>query len=309
MATLEELGRRLETTEDLQSIVRTMKALAAVSIRQYEKAADALAEYDRTVTLGLLALITAEGRGAARPSTGDDGGPAALVVVGSDHGLCGRFNEQAADTAAARHRDLRRGDDGAGPVPVLAIGARVEARLDALGLTPAHSLPLPGSAAGLSEAVTDIVLVLERWQEESGIRRIELIHNERGEDAPARPTRRPLLPIEPSMLLADADAGDGEGRGTGRRAWPSRGLPMLGMPAEALLDHLIRQRLFVVLNRALAESAAAEQSARLSSMQAAERNIREHIDDMRRDYRSTRQASITAELMDVVAGAEALGTE
>jgi F-type H+-transporting ATPase subunit gamma len=311
MATLETLARRLETTEDLQSIVRTMKALAAVSIRQYERAADALADYDRTVTLGLRAVIAAEGRQVLAPGGGEagSGGPAALVVVGSDHGLCGRFNEQAAECAADRHARLAE-RPGAGPVPVLAVGARVEARLDGLGLAPARALALPGSAAGLSEAVTDIVLALDRWRQDRGIVRVELVHNARAEAAPARPVHRALLPIDPADLVDAAAAEDPDDRGepTPRRGrpWAGRGVPMLGMPTADLLAHLARQRLFVVLNRALAESAAAEQAARLSSMQAAERNIREHLDDMRRTYRSTRQAEITAELMDVVAGAEAL---
>lgn len=299
MATLEELGQRLETTEDLQSIVRTMKALAAVSIRQYEKAADALADYDRTVELGLLALIATGGLERAPPRRPDQEGAAALVAVGSDHGLCGRFNEQAADRAAERHATLS--ERIAGPVPILAVGARVAARLEAMDLAPAEILMLPGSAGGLAEAVTDVLLVLERWQQEKEVVRIELVHNERGDDTPSRPAVRRLLPIDPNDLARAA----GRDRPR-RRIWPGRGQPMLGTGPQRLLSHLLRQRLFVVLNRALAESAAAEQAARLSSMQAAERNIADHLEDLRGQYRSTRQSSITAELMDVVGGAEAL---
>jgi F-type H+-transporting ATPase subunit gamma len=61
MQTLESMKRRIHSAEDLQSIVRTMKALAAVSIRQYEKAVESLVEYNRTTELGLHVVLTGRG--------------------------------------------------------------------------------------------------------------------------------------------------------------------------------------------------------------------------------------------------------
>jgi len=78
------------------------------------------------------------------------------------------------------------------------------------------------------------------------------------------------------------------------------------MEPSALLAALVRQHLFISLFRAGAESAASEHATRLAAMQAAERNIDDHLDEMNGAYRQRRQALITEELLDVVAGFEAL---
>ena len=82
MQTLEALSQRIATTEDLRGIVRTMKSLSAVSIRQYESAVVALRDYSRTVELALQALL--RDRPAAVGAAGPAAGPAAVVVFGSE---------------------------------------------------------------------------------------------------------------------------------------------------------------------------------------------------------------------------------
>jgi F-type H+-transporting ATPase subunit gamma len=79
------------------------------------------------------------------------------------------------------------------------------------------------------------------------------------------------------------------------------------MEADALLSLLLRQRVFVVLYRALAEALASEHASRLAAMQRAERNIDERRQDLGALYRRRRQETITRELMDLVAGFEAVG--
>src|ERR1700686_3098095 len=95
------LRRKISSAGDLQSVVRTMKALAASSIGQYEKAVRALADYYRTVELGLGACFR-EGEPAATMvewKAAPDEGATGAVVFGSDQGLVGQFNEVVADYA------------------------------------------------------------------------------------------------------------------------------------------------------------------------------------------------------------------
>ena len=80
------------------------------------------------------------------------------------------------------------------------------------------------------------------------------------------------------------------------------------MDTEALFAALVRQHLFMGLFHTGAESAASEHATRLAAMQAAERNIEDHLTEMNTAFRRLRQASITEELLDVVAGFEALST-
>ena len=78
------------------------------------------------------------------------------------------------------------------------------------------------------------------------------------------------------------------------------------MPAERLLSHLVRQYLFVSLFRACAESLASENASRIAAMQAAEKNIEERLDEFQDAFNKMRQSAITEELLDIVAGFEAL---
>jgi F-type H+-transporting ATPase subunit gamma len=90
------------------------------------------------------------------------------------------------------------------------------------------------------------------------------------------------------------------------QGWPSRSLPTFTMEREQLLPSLLRQHLFVLLYRSLVESLASENASRLASMQAAEHSIEERLEDLRTQFRYQRQHVITEELLDLVAGFEAL---
>jgi F-type H+-transporting ATPase subunit gamma len=144
--TLETLAKRIATTEDLQSIVATMKSLSAVSIRQYEQAVEALRDYSRTIELGLQAVLRGSALAEAAPR--DVAGRTLGVVFGSDHGLCGRFNQQI-----VRHArdDLKAGENTAPKPHYLAAGGRAADLLLGADETVLQQYLLPGSVAGLTE--------------------------------------------------------------------------------------------------------------------------------------------------------------
>jgi F-type H+-transporting ATPase subunit gamma len=287
--TLEALSRRIATTEDLRAIVRTMKSLSAVSIRQYDTALAALRDYSRTVELALQALL--RDRPALVRAAAPAAGRAAVVVFGSDHGLCGRFNDEVAHFAHARLREL----EAAGtPRRCLAVGARAEARLSAEGEPVDGRLFLPGSVSGLAALAQSVLVQIDTWGAVDGVARVLLIHHRRAGDAVAVPHMRQLLPLSQERL-----------RNLAGRPWPSRQLPMSTMTAERLWPAVVRQYLFSSVYRAAAESSASEHASRLASMQAAERNIEEHLAEQQTEFRRRRQETITAELLDIVTGFEA----
>lgn len=294
MATIESLKQRMENLDDLQQIVRTMKALSAVSIRQYERAAAALAEYEGTVELGLRAVLRDTPRAlAAERQPGDettarDGeSPAAIIVLGTDHGLCGRFNE-----AIAEHVHEQIGS-GHGVRHWLAVGERVAPALEPSAGGLPEIFPTPGSAAGITAIVQRLLLRVDAWRAE-GIGRVHLYHNRPTGRAGYAPQHQRLFPLDPARFQRRAEA-----------PWPSRRLPLYTLPRGLLLGHLLRQHYFSVLFRACAESLAAEHGSRLKAMQAAEKNLDERQEDITGQYRHERQAAITSELLDVVAGFEA----
>lgn len=290
MDTLEALGKRIATTEDLRSIVRTMKSLSLVSIRQYDQAVVALRDYNRTIELGLQVVLRRDGPPILEGGAPD--GPTIAIVFGSDHGLCGRFNQQIARFAQQELARLRVPREEA---LYLVAGARADAQLQAAGLRVEECFLLPGSVGGLTETAHSILLKIDEWRAQDGVGRVLVFHNMRSEGATAVPQGVQMLPLDPHWL----------GR-LARRRWPSRAIPTFTMDAEALFSALVRQHLFVGLFRAGAESAASEHAVRLTSMQAAERSIEDHLGEMNAAYRRKRQESITEELLDVVAGFEAL---
>ena len=97
--TTASLRRKISSAGDLQSVVRTMKALAASSIGQYEKSVIALADYNRTVELGLSVCFrgTASASWMTAETSQTDAGTTSAVVFGSDQGLVGQFNDRVAD--------------------------------------------------------------------------------------------------------------------------------------------------------------------------------------------------------------------
>jgi len=128
--TTASLRRQITSASDLQSVVRTMKALAASSIGQYETSVRALADYYRTVELGLSACLRAREPAAvlAERDAPADAGAISALVFGSDQGLVGQFNDVVADYAIAALAALP------GQAEVWAVGERVHARLADAGL-------------------------------------------------------------------------------------------------------------------------------------------------------------------------------
>lgn len=294
MLTLDAIQRQIRSAEDLHSIVRTMKALAAVSIRQYDKAVESLVDYHKTTDLGLLALLRNQPHqeNARRTSVRNGLG---VVVFGSDQGMCGQFNEQIAAYTASKLDALPVANE---KIRVLAVGLRVVSRLEQAGFSPDELWQVPASVNGITPMVQRVLLYIDEWRVSHGIERIYIYHNRPTSGVAYRPTRVRLLPIK-------------LGQWSGQRAgeWPSRRLPMHTMSPDQLLAALVRQHLFVVVFRAFAESLSSENASRLASMQAAERNIEDRLAELHTVYHGQRQGAITSELLDIVSGFELLAGE
>ena len=291
MTALDELRHAIETVEDLQSIARTMKALAAASIRQYERALESLVEYRRSVDLGLAVALRDRGDEADLPGRGARQERLAAIIFGTDRGLCGRFNEEIADFAVAGMNGLQvRQQDRL----VLAVGARVEVRLEQLHQPVHECFFVPGSVAAISETVQDIVLKLEEWRSRHQIGQAWLYYHHHRRQG-RQPRALQLLPFDFARL-----------RELAADPWPGRSIPTFSMERQTLVAALLRQHIFVSLFHACAESLAAEHASRLTAMQTAEKNIQEHAADLAMRFRQQRQDAITEELLEVVAGFEVL---
>lgn len=285
METLHALHKRIETTAKLQTIVKTMKTLSAVNIRQYEKTATALDQYLQTIILGLEIVI----KDCVLPQHQDKqaGVRRGLVVFGSDQGLCGRFNERMATLVSNKVQSSHQEEQ----TYLMVIGARLAARLEAEEVVIAKRFWAPSSAGGINNSVYQILLTLEQWQNTYQLSHIDLFFNLRESSIICAPFCQPLLPIDYNQLSEMA-----------HKPWPGRSLPQYSVGPEQFFSALIRQFLLVHLFKAQAESLVSEQASRLQSLQNAEKNIQEHLEELGGQFRAERQATITAELLDLVAG-------
>ena len=285
LETEQTLRRRIKTVADLHAIVRTMKALSAVSARQYENVVKSLDEYSQTIDLGLQVALRAY---PFHKSTRDrPPQKMAAIIFGSDIGLCGRFNEDLLETTMTQMDDL---GVAAANRSILAVGSRIDARLNDLGQAVEEVFITPGSASGINVTVRQILGKIDEWQNQN-IAHILLFYSQS-----CSPTYLNLLPIDYQKFSRLT-----------QKPWPTRMLPTYSLETEPLLAALIRQYLFVSLFRACAESLASEHLMRLKTTQAAEKNIQERHDELTAEFRTRRQDAIDAELLDIGAGFEAVG--
>lgn len=290
MTTQEDMRRRIDSTQDLQSVVKTMKALAVVSIRQYEQAVAALNEYHQTIELGLQVLLH-DRRGAVEPAPAP-GEQLGAIIFGSDQGMVGQFNEQiVAHTRNVLHELQIR----PAAVRFVAVGERVAVQLAAIGAAPEADFMVPSSVAAITALVQELLVRIDSWRAKEGVDRIFLFYNAARSGAGYQPTHLRLLPVDAAWLHDLAE-----------RPWESRRLPTYTMNWDALFAALVRQHLFVALYRACAESLASEHASRLAAMQGAESNIEERLEELTRAFHHQRQTAITEELLDIVSGVTAL---
>jgi F-type H+-transporting ATPase subunit gamma len=301
MQAIEELRRRTAGAIDLLQVVRTMRAIAVVGVREFEVAEEGLARYESAVGQGLaLALAPADDAGepetAAR--TADQARTAVasssaasdslgIVAMGSDHGLVGRFNESLAEYIGDV---VSRSDD----VRLMVLGARLAGRLGDVAPEPDAEMPMPRTANAMPVSAAEVLLQVEEWQRQ-GVSEVRLISNVWTLPGGYSPQELHLLPIDLRAIEA-------------AHPWPPGRLPIVLGARETVVAELLEQYLRITVARALTRSLVAENEARLAATRGAERNIGEQIDELHREYRHAYQGAETEELLDVVAGFEAITT-
>ena len=293
--TTASLRRKIGCAGDLQSVVRTMKAVAASSIGQYEQSVRALADYYSTVELGLGACFRENGPtplfAERKRQTGM--GTIGAVVYGSDQGLVGRFNDVVASYALKTLSALPAVKHKIWPV-----GERVQACLADAGLPLMGLFPVPNSVKAITPLVGQILMESETLHSRGEVTELHLFYNRPKSGGLYAPVSQQLLPLDENWL-----------RNLAELPWPTKNLSEVIGDGTATVRALIREYLFVSLFRACAESLASENASRLAAMQRADKNIDELLEDLNRTSHRLRQSGIDEELFDVISGFEALSAE
>ena len=290
MATLESLVRKMKSVDDLQSIVRTMKAMAAANLRQYERSVESLKDYHHTVALGLQIVFRDNGaRRTQKMSLPGKKGSLLAVVIGTDYGFAGQFNEEILRFAVQVLNHDHISDSR-----VIAVGGQIAAGLATLQRTVAASFPLPSSLAGINPLVQRLLLEIDRLKADQDIEEVDLLFNRPAASTTYTQEKVRLFPV----LMEDLHNKTSK--------WPSRSIPISAISREQMLSALVREYIYVNIFRSLALSMAGENASRLAAMHAAVKKIEEVSENLTMEYRQSRQNAITGELLDIISGFEAL---
>jgi len=292
MDTLESLHRKLDGAEELKSVVRTMKAVAASNIGQYELAVRSLGDYYRTVSLGIVAYFRQEKMDAVIENTQpkrNDEKIILAVVLGSDQGLVGQFNDSLTEFVIQSLKAFP------GKKEVWAVGERVQLLLSDIGYDVSELFPVPSSVNAITPLVQQILVKSEERYDKGIAKEVYIFHNRPISASGYEPVVQRFLPLDEKWRQSLTEL-----------EWPTKMIPQVIGEKRPTLLALIHAYLFASLFKSSAESLASENASRLASMQRAEKNIDELLDDLSHKFHSLRQSSIDEELFDVVSGFEAL---
>jgi F-type H+-transporting ATPase subunit gamma len=285
MATLREVRSRIGGVKKTQKITRAMKMVAAAKLRRRQNAVIAARPYAQTMKTLLQRLASfATGIELMTPR---DVKSVALVVITSDRGFCGAFNSNLIKAAIA-HADTLPG--GSKNVKLFCIGKKGSDFFGKRGYTLlAKHIGIYGSLQfGAAQKISREIL-------DGFIRgdydRVDVIFNEFKSVAQQRVVVDQFLPIP---------VPEGETPGT------PEGDAIYEPSQQAILEALVPRHLNFLIWRALLESTASEEGARMAAMENATENARDMIETLQLQYNKARQTAITKELLEIVGGAEAL---
>jgi F-type H+-transporting ATPase subunit gamma len=299
MASQRDVKNRIDSVKNIRKITRAMEMVAAARLRRAEQRIAHLRPY-----AGAIRRMTRQAAEAAGGEVGqlpilqqhESEQTIAILLVTADRGLAGAFNSQI---LRAGLRTASEYESDGRDVSFYASGRRGVSSLNFRGREVA------GSYTGFTERpayadARDIAADLMAAYVDGKVDRVDILYNGYVSPLVQEVRRETLLPLQEATILETPEDED-DGEDTGHHA-----LVEYEPGPEEILERLIPDYVEISLYRALLESTASELGARMTAMRNASQNAAEVIDDLTLEMNRARQAEITQEIMEVVAGAEAL---
>ena len=301
MQTLEGLKRRIKTTTSLKDIVSSMKTLSAVSVGQYEKSTKALENYVDVIEQGLQVVL----KDITFPNVKEkpiQTQKVIAILIGSDQGLVGKFNKVISDYAFRYFRD---NNIDTKDITLIVAGRSLAPKVLSEGWNIDTLFSMPSSVKMMVAVAKKIILRLKdiAFKDDKDALlnfaknnlKVLVFFNKKIDAVSFGQNMYQLLPVDINYLKT-----------VKLRKWNTKQIPMHNANSAKLFSSFLRQLLFVNIYRIISQSLSAEHFTRMITMQNAEKNIDEHLEEMNLEYQQRRQTEITNELLDVVIGAEVL---
>ena len=295
MASVQDYKRRIRSVRNTRKITRAMELVAAAKLRRAQARIEAMRPYADTMRELIEGVGRASGSVRGLPLLQQREAPdvVLLVPLTGDRGLAGAFNAQVVRRAFAVERELVA--EGLA-VRWLAVGKKGRSTL------AFRRKPIEGEYVGFTDAprYADAQAVAHRAAElfvSGEVDRVVLVYNTFVSALTQTVTQQDILPIAADVLETDDEE---------RASDVLRGDFIFEPEPDEILERLLPVYLETQVFRALLESSASEQGARMTAMRNASKNAGEMIDRLSLEMNRARQAAITQEILEIVAGAEAL---
>jgi len=318
MASLRDIRRKISTVKNINKITQAMKMVAAAKLRRAQEKVDRAKPYAEKMKELLTEVaphVPADIIARQPLLQGREGNRIGLVVISSDRGLCGSYNNNIIRKA----QEFLREKQAAGlTVELVTIGRKCTTSLRTRGYTPVEFFPMIGVDAEFGEvqAITKAVVGMYTREAEP-VSEVWIAYTEFINAVTQRPRIEQFLPIETGSVVETVAADEP----AAEPGWLEKLQAKFGSKSssdsyyemepdpEALLGELIPRYVDNQVYQYLLEATASEYGARMTAMSTASDNARELIKTLTLEYNRARQQAITMEILDIVGGAEALAED
>jgi F-type H+-transporting ATPase subunit gamma len=289
MAVGKEIRGKIKSVENTKKITKAMEMVAASKMRKAQDRMRAARPYSDKIRNIASNLATANPE-YTHPFLvkQDKSKTVGLIVVTTDKGLCGGMNTNALRIVTTKLREL----EGKGSkIESVAIGNKGLGFLNRIGARVVSHAVQIGDTPHLDKLIGPVKVLLDAYHE-GKLDAVHLVYTKFINTMKQEPVLEQLLPLSADRLTADK----------GNHSWDYLYEP----DAPAVIDELLVRYVEALIYQAVAENLASEQSARMVAMKAASDNAGNVIGELKLVYNKTRQAAITKELSEIVAGAAAV---
>ncbi|GAB4396044.1 MAG: F0F1 ATP synthase subunit gamma [Microscillaceae bacterium] len=294
MPSLKEIRNRIYSVNSTQQITKAMKMVAAAKLRRAQERITQMRPYAAQLGNILQNLTASLDEQMTTPLTTERAPEKVIVIpISSDRGLCGAFNANVLKASLQLANEKYAAQQAAGQLTFLPLGRKVYDTLRRRGYQVNAQFVEIFSDLNFN-AVKALGEYLIDQYEAQAVDRVELIFNEFKNVVTQVVRVRQFLPLTAPETVIESLA---ETSNTDYLLEPSR---------DEIIEELIPKTLKIQLYRAVLESNASEQGARMSAMDKATENANELLKELRLTYNRSRQAAITKEILEIVGGAEAL---
>jgi F-type H+-transporting ATPase subunit gamma len=296
MPSLKDIRSRISSVKNTQQITRAMKMVSAAKLRRAQENIVNVRPYAKKM-LSVIADIKTVQK-VTHPLLGAIENPKRIliIVVTSDRGLCGGFNNSINRYTEKFHFENKSKYE---KVDYFFIGRRVSDYFKTRGILPIQSVMNLAREISYDMAAPIAKKCMDEFSQ-GGYDEVRIIYNEFKSAISQNLTCETLLPIDISASTLDKQD---------EKSGAPFAVDMIFEPnPEQIIEQLLTQHFNVQVYRCLAESVAAEHAARMTAMENATKNAKEMINGLTLTYNKLRQASITRELIEICSGADAVNT-